>query len=213
MARPSAAPSAEPSHCAPRPPRILPPPGERGLAAIRRSRALVKPMRWQLAVPFVGLVVVQRLVEAGKGALLTAMPPRRAARLRPPPGLGLARRLVARCSRARAVAPHGRWVCGTVQVLPGAGGAATGGHAGRPGRLAAAGQASRGLPRAVPLRCYCVPALWGAPRRHLFHLAPPLLPPLPLPRLSDVLSYVSYTQARELEQQGQQQPQAGGGGA
>ena len=34
------------------------------------------PLRWQLAVPFVGLVVAQRLVEALKGALLTSMPPR-----------------------------------------------------------------------------------------------------------------------------------------
>ena len=57
-----------------------------GLAAIKRSWALVKPLRWQLAGPFVGLVVAQRLLDAGKGWLLTSMPPRCA--LVPPRGGG-----------------------------------------------------------------------------------------------------------------------------
>lgn len=50
--------------------------GQRGMAAIQRSRTLLHPMRWALAVPFVGLVVVARLLEAGKGAVLSAVPPR-----------------------------------------------------------------------------------------------------------------------------------------
>ena len=50
--------------------------GVSGLAAIKRSWALVRPLRWQLAGPFVGLVVAQRLLDAGKGWLLTSMPPR-----------------------------------------------------------------------------------------------------------------------------------------
>jgi hypothetical protein len=50
--------------------------GAEGMAAVRRSRALLRPLRWALGVPFVGLVVAARLAEAGKGALLSAMPPR-----------------------------------------------------------------------------------------------------------------------------------------
>ena len=49
--------------------------GAQGMAAIRRSWALVRPLRWHLAVPFVGLIVLQRLAEAAKGVLLTALPP------------------------------------------------------------------------------------------------------------------------------------------
>lgn len=47
-----------------------------GIDAIKRSRDLVKPIRWTLAIPFVGLVVGQRLAEALKGHLLASMPPR-----------------------------------------------------------------------------------------------------------------------------------------
>jgi hypothetical protein len=48
----------------------------RGLGAVQRSRALLRRLRWQLAVPFVALVVSGRLLEAAKGALLNIMPPR-----------------------------------------------------------------------------------------------------------------------------------------
>ena len=47
-----------------------------GIDAIKRSRDLIKPIRWTLAIPFVGLVVGQRLAEAVKGQLLASMPPR-----------------------------------------------------------------------------------------------------------------------------------------
>lgn len=52
------------------------PAGVRGLAAIKRSRALLRPLRWRLAVPFVGIVVALRLADAAKGYLLSNMPPR-----------------------------------------------------------------------------------------------------------------------------------------
>ena len=52
------------------------PAGVRGLGAVQRSRALLRRLRWQLAVPFVALVVSGRLLEAAKGALLNIMPPR-----------------------------------------------------------------------------------------------------------------------------------------
>lgn len=50
--------------------------GLQGLDAVKRSHKLVKPIRWALAIPFVGLVVSQRGAEALKGQLLAAMPPR-----------------------------------------------------------------------------------------------------------------------------------------
>ena len=50
--------------------------GLTGVDAVKRSHKLVKPIRWALAVPFVGLVVSQRGAEALKGQLLAAMPPR-----------------------------------------------------------------------------------------------------------------------------------------
>ena len=50
--------------------------GKRGWEAIRRSRALMQQIRWQLVVPFVGMVVAQRVAEAVKGQLLATMPPR-----------------------------------------------------------------------------------------------------------------------------------------
>lgn len=50
--------------------------GSQGVDAIKRSWGLLKKLKWQLAVPFVGMVVGSRLVEAAKGYLLTAMPPR-----------------------------------------------------------------------------------------------------------------------------------------
>ncbi|KAL4419119.1 hypothetical protein ABPG77_004511 [Micractinium sp. CCAP 211/92] len=50
--------------------------GVRGTAAMERSRALLRGLRWQLAVPFVGLVVAGRLLEGAKATLLSNMPPR-----------------------------------------------------------------------------------------------------------------------------------------
>lgn len=50
--------------------------GLKGLDAVKRSHKLVKPIRWALAVPFVGLVVSARGAEALKGQILAAMPPR-----------------------------------------------------------------------------------------------------------------------------------------
>lgn len=52
------------------------PAGLRGMAAVKRSRALLRRLRWQLAVPFVGLVVAGRLLEGAKATLLSSMPPR-----------------------------------------------------------------------------------------------------------------------------------------
>lgn len=50
--------------------------GLSGTAAIKRSWQLLRTLRWQLAIPFVGLVVVGRLLEGLKATLLNAMPPR-----------------------------------------------------------------------------------------------------------------------------------------
>jgi hypothetical protein len=46
------------------------------MTALRRSQQLVRPVRWQLAVPFVGLVAVRRLLETARSAAMTAMPQR-----------------------------------------------------------------------------------------------------------------------------------------
>lgn len=48
----------------------------RGWDAIQQSRKLVWPIKWALAVPFLGLVVTQRLVESGKTAAMGLVPPR-----------------------------------------------------------------------------------------------------------------------------------------
>lgn len=50
--------------------------GVSGMAAVDRSRALLRSIRWQLAIPFVGLVAARRLLEAAKSTLVNAMPPR-----------------------------------------------------------------------------------------------------------------------------------------
>jgi hypothetical protein len=50
--------------------------GLHGLDAVKRSHKLIKPIRWALAIPFVGLVVSARGAEALKGQMLAAMPPR-----------------------------------------------------------------------------------------------------------------------------------------
>ena len=46
------------------------------MVAVKRSRALLRRLRWQLAVPFVGLLVAGRLVEGVKATLLSAVPSR-----------------------------------------------------------------------------------------------------------------------------------------
>ena len=48
----------------------------RGLSAVKRSRALLHPLRWQLAVPFAALLLASRLLEVGKATLLSSMPQR-----------------------------------------------------------------------------------------------------------------------------------------
>ena len=63
------------SSLCPRPASHLPA-GVRGLEAVQRSRALLRTLRWQLAIPFVALVVSGRLLEAAKAALLNVMPSR-----------------------------------------------------------------------------------------------------------------------------------------
>jgi hypothetical protein len=47
-----------------------------GLDAVWRSRELIKPVRWALAPPFVGLVVAQRALESGKERVMAALPAR-----------------------------------------------------------------------------------------------------------------------------------------
>jgi hypothetical protein len=50
--------------------------GRTGWDALKRSRTLIAPVKWALAVPFVGLVVAARLLEAVRGRLLASMPQR-----------------------------------------------------------------------------------------------------------------------------------------
>lgn len=50
--------------------------GVGGLRAIKRSAALMRRIRWRLAVPFVGITLALRLLDAAKGYLLAHMPPR-----------------------------------------------------------------------------------------------------------------------------------------
>lgn len=50
--------------------------GQRGWAAVVRSRALIKRIRWSLAVPFVITVVAQRLAQRGREWVLGRLPPR-----------------------------------------------------------------------------------------------------------------------------------------
>ena len=46
------------------------------MEAVQRSRQLLRGVRWQLAAPFVGLLLGGRALEAAKGTLLGAMPAR-----------------------------------------------------------------------------------------------------------------------------------------
>lgn len=50
--------------------------GVRGMAAVKRSRHLLRPLRWQLAIPFVALLLTGRLLEAAKATLINALPAR-----------------------------------------------------------------------------------------------------------------------------------------
>ncbi|KAL4439735.1 hypothetical protein ABPG75_002736 [Micractinium tetrahymenae] len=50
--------------------------GGRGVAAMKRSRQMLRSLRWQLAVPFVGLVLAGRLLEGAKASLLNSLPSR-----------------------------------------------------------------------------------------------------------------------------------------
>lgn len=60
-------------HAPPAPPLQA---GVSGMAAVQRSQQLLRSVRWQLAVPFVGLLAARRLLEAAKTTLINAMPPR-----------------------------------------------------------------------------------------------------------------------------------------
>lgn len=46
------------------------------MEAVRRSRQLLRGVRWQLAAPFVGLLLGGRALELAKASLLSAMPAR-----------------------------------------------------------------------------------------------------------------------------------------
>lgn len=50
--------------------------GSKGWKAIQRSRQLIKPLRWDLAIPFVGLVAGQRLLESLKDRIMATLPAR-----------------------------------------------------------------------------------------------------------------------------------------
>ena len=43
---------------------------------VNESRKMLKPLRWRLAIPFVGLIVLQKVLDAVKGAILKSMPQR-----------------------------------------------------------------------------------------------------------------------------------------
>ena len=45
-----------------------------GLNAIKRSMQLVKPIRWSVAMPFLAIIVFQRIVESGKERLIAVLP-------------------------------------------------------------------------------------------------------------------------------------------
>ena len=47
--------------------------GTKGWEAIQRSRQLIKPLRWDLGIPFVGLVAGQRLLEALKERIMATL--------------------------------------------------------------------------------------------------------------------------------------------
>ena len=48
----------------------------RGLSALKRSRELMKPIKWSASLPFVGIIVSQRLVEMAKEKIIQAIPQR-----------------------------------------------------------------------------------------------------------------------------------------
>lgn len=47
--------------------------GTKGWEAIQRSRQLIKPLRWDLGIPFVGLVAGQRVLEALKERIMATL--------------------------------------------------------------------------------------------------------------------------------------------
>lgn len=46
------------------------------MPAVQRSRQLLRSLRWQLAIPFVGLLLGGRALEFAKASLLSSMPAR-----------------------------------------------------------------------------------------------------------------------------------------
>lgn len=49
---------------------------KRGWDAIKESRALMKPILWQAAIPFVSIIVCQRLIDICQGKLIASLPQR-----------------------------------------------------------------------------------------------------------------------------------------
>ncbi len=49
---------------------------KRGWDAIRESRALMKPILWQAAIPFVSIIVCQRLIDVLQGKIIASLPGR-----------------------------------------------------------------------------------------------------------------------------------------
>lgn len=48
----------------------------KGWKAIQASRELMKPIRWKAAIPFVFIIVVQRLIDLGQGKIISSLPSR-----------------------------------------------------------------------------------------------------------------------------------------
>lgn len=48
----------------------------KGWEAIRESRRLMKPVKWQAAVPFVFIIIVQRMIDLGQGKIISSLPSR-----------------------------------------------------------------------------------------------------------------------------------------
>ena len=48
----------------------------KGWKAIQASRAMMKPVLWQAAIPFVGIIVCQRLIDISQGKVIASLPSR-----------------------------------------------------------------------------------------------------------------------------------------
>ena len=48
----------------------------KGWSAVKESRRLMKPVQWQAAVPFVFIIVVQRMIDLGQGKIISSLPSR-----------------------------------------------------------------------------------------------------------------------------------------